>query len=177
MSPPQPVPEVIHALPRLAARPADSNKGDFGRILIVAGSRGMSGAAVLCGSAALRSGAGLVYVAVPESIQPIIGGANPCYLTAALPEDEQGLLSAEAAPALLKLAEGKHVLAVGPGLGRGPGISSLIAALLTQVPLPPVLGVAGHNAGAPGPGLFKGCKTPRRTRPCTGDSPVRSLRE
>src|SRR5438093_6350327 len=169
MSPPQPVPEVIHALPRLAARPADSNKGDFGRILIVAGSRGMSGAAVLCGSAALRSGAGLVYVAVPESIQPIIGGANPCYLTAALPEDEQGLLSAEAAPALLKLAEGKHVLAVGPGLGRGPGISSLIAALLTQVPLPLVLDADGLNAVGQDTGRFKGRKAPLIITPHPGE--------
>jgi ADP-dependent NAD(P)H-hydrate dehydratase len=161
--------ETITQLPVLPPRPEDSNKGDFGRILIVAGSRGMSGAAVLCGSTALRSGAGLVYVAVPESIQPIIAGANPCYLTATLPEDEEGLVSDKAAPALLKLAEGKHVLAVGPGLGRGPAISSLIAALLTQVSLPLVLDADGLNAVEQDTGRFKGRKAPLIITPHPGE--------
>src|SRR5436309_15037566 len=96
MPPQQPPLEVHHALPRLAARPADANKGNFGRILVVAGSRGMSGAAVLCGSAALRGGAGLVRVAVPAGLLPLVGGGNPCFMTAPLPAAAQGLLSAGA---------------------------------------------------------------------------------
>src|SRR5438477_372785 len=106
--------ETITQLPVLPPRPADSNKGTFGRVLIVAGSRGMSGAAVLCGSAALRGGAGLVYVAVPEAIQATVAAANPCYLTAALPQDEQGQFAARAESRVLALSQGKSVLAVGP---------------------------------------------------------------
>src|SRR5437868_9792970 len=74
----------VTQLPRLQPRAPDSNKGMFGRILVVAGSRGMSGAAVLCASAALRSGAGLVRLAVPAEVLPIVASANPCYLTAPL---------------------------------------------------------------------------------------------
>src|SRR3954470_14529338 len=85
--------QIVTELPRLPPRPADSNKGMYGRVLLVAGSRGMSGAAVLCGRAALRGGAGLVYVAVPEAIQPVVAAANPCYLTVALPADDAGQLS------------------------------------------------------------------------------------
>src|SRR5213594_4146182 len=76
--------ERITTLPTLGPRPADSNKGTFGRVLVVAGSRGMSGAAVLCASAALRGGAGLVRVAVPESIWPVVAAGNPCLMTAPL---------------------------------------------------------------------------------------------
>src|SRR5215216_2280708 len=73
--------ENLTHLPALPTRRADSHKGDFGRVLVVAGSRGMSGAAVLCASAALRAGAGLVRLAVPEGILPLVAPANPCYLT------------------------------------------------------------------------------------------------
>src|SRR5207253_5032866 len=96
MPTPQLVPEVIHALPRLAPRPADSNKGNFGRVLVVAGSRGMSGAAVLSGSAALRGGAGLVRVGTPQEVLPIVAGGNPCYMTHALAQDTDGRLDASA---------------------------------------------------------------------------------
>src|SRR5919206_3779180 len=93
MEPPVPSVEIVTQLPVLAPRAADSNKGTFGRVLVVAGSRGMSGAAILCGGGALRGGAGLVYLAVPEGILPIVATANPCYLTVPLPEDEQGRLA------------------------------------------------------------------------------------
>src|SRR5438876_6060175 len=115
MPTPQLVPEVIHALPRLAARPADANKGNFGRVLVVAGSRGMSGAAVLCGSAALRGGAGLVRVATPQEVLPIIAGANPCYMAHPLPQDADGRLDESALTPLLAVARDNNVLAIGPG--------------------------------------------------------------
>src|SRR6516165_12307225 len=83
-------------VPRLAPRSADANKGNFGRVLVVAGSRGMSGAAVLCASSALRGGAGLVRVALPEGILPLVAAGNPCYMTAPLPQDEHGRLAATA---------------------------------------------------------------------------------
>src|SRR5215475_12787616 len=82
--------EVVRLVPVLPPRPPESNKGTFGRVLVVAGSRGMSGAAVLCATAALRGGAGLVRLAVPKGILPIVAASNPCYTTAPLPEDTSG---------------------------------------------------------------------------------------
>src|SRR5262245_16945071 len=102
---------VVVELPALPPRAPDSNKGNFGRVLVVAGSRGMSGAAVLCGSAALRGGAGLVKLAVPEGILPIVATANPCYLTAPLAQDERGQLADRAAAELLTLTRANDVLA------------------------------------------------------------------
>src|SRR5439155_25981302 len=95
--------QVITELPRLARRAADSNKGNYGKDLVVAGSRGMSGAAVLCGSGALRGGAGLVTVAVPELVLPIVAAGNPCYLTAPLAQDKEGKLSTSAEARILEL--------------------------------------------------------------------------
>src|SRR5829696_10115120 len=86
-------PEVITDVPRLPPRAADAHKGTFGKVLVVAGSVGMSGAAVLAGTAALRGGAGLVQLAVPEPILPVVASAQPCYMTAGLPADESGRLS------------------------------------------------------------------------------------
>jgi NAD(P)H-hydrate epimerase len=142
----QPTLELVTHLPTLAPRPLDSNKGTFGRLLVVAGSRGMSGAAVLCAGAALRSGAGLVYLAVPQEILPIVATANPCYLTAPLPQDEQGRLAEPAEKPLLDLAKAKDVIAFGPGLGRNSAISSLLLSLRRQVRTPMVIDADGLNA-------------------------------
>jgi NAD(P)H-hydrate epimerase len=139
-------PVTVRQVPALPPRPADSNKGDFGRVLVVAGSRGMSGAAILCASAALRGGAGLVRVALPEGILPLVAGGNPCYMTAALPQDEQGRLAAAAEADLVALARENHVVALGPGLGRGPAITALVSAVLQQVSVPLVLDADGLNA-------------------------------
>src|SRR5438105_5532498 len=139
MQPPSPVPELVTQLPRLAPRPADANKGTFGRVLVVAGSRGMSGAAVLCGGAALRGGAGLVQLAVPEDILPVVAVANPCYLTAPLPQDGQGRLAAAALGALTALLRASTAGVVGPGLGQSAEIRSLVLALVEQTTPPLVL--------------------------------------
>src|SRR2546423_14259597 len=108
--------EYVKSLPDLAPRPADGNKGTFGRVLVVAGSRGMSGAAVLAAAGALRSGAGLVRLAVPAGVWPVVAAANPCYLTAPLPEDSEGRFSAAAEAPLLSLAQDQDVVALGPGI-------------------------------------------------------------
>src|SRR5947208_3389026 len=115
MQPPAPEPEIVTQLPVLPARAADSNKGTFGRVLVVAGSRGMSGAAVLCAGAALRGGAGLVRLAVPFDLWPVVAMANPCYLTAPLPQDPEGRFAADAEGELLALARSNDVVVAGPG--------------------------------------------------------------
>lgn len=135
----------ITELPDLPPRPSNSNKGTFGRACIVAGSRGMSGAAVLAGSAALRAGAGLVIVAIPEGIQSIVAMGNPCYLTVGLPEDDTGGLSASAKKPLLDRASGCDVIAVGPGLGQGQDRKALVMALIEETSVPLLLDADALN--------------------------------
>src|SRR5207302_2395573 len=105
-------PATITELPVLPPRARDAHKGSFGRVLVVAGSCGMSGAAVLCASGALRGGAGLVTLAVPEAVLPIVAAANPCYMTRPLPQDGEGRLSSEALPDLLAAVRASTVTAL-----------------------------------------------------------------
>lgn len=116
--------QQITEVPRLPTRRADAHKGDFGRVLVVAGSRGMSGAAILCGSAALRGGAGLVTVACPSEIYPIVAAGNPCYMTLPLSDDDD-------AP-LLDAVSKADVVVVGPGLGRAPVADARVSKLLSM---------------------------------------------
>jgi ADP-dependent NAD(P)H-hydrate dehydratase len=141
-----PAVEAITRLTLLPPRNKESNKGDFGKVLVVAGSRGMAGAAILCASTALRSGAGLVKAAVPADILPVVAAGNPCYMTLPLSCDEQGQLSAAAAAELVALSEGQDVLAVGPGLGRARGVGEVVFHLLDGTRVPMVLDADGLNA-------------------------------
>jgi NAD(P)H-hydrate epimerase len=137
---------MVTEVPHLAPRPANANKGNFGKVLIVAGSRGMTGAAVLAGSAALRSGAGLVRVAIVCGALDVVAGGNPCYTTISLPQDECGRLATAAGPVIVDLAKDNDVLAVGPGLGRSPEITAVITTLLAHVQIPVVLDADSLNA-------------------------------
>src|ERR1051325_1883458 len=119
--------EIVHELPKLKPRPADSNKGNFGRVLVVAGSRGMSGAAILCASAALRAGAGLVKVGTPSEILSIVAAGNPCCTSFPLPQDADGRIAQSAIGSLMKLIETHDVLTVGPGLDRSPALPPVLS--------------------------------------------------
>lgn len=143
MIPPQPNPTC--PLPSLQPRRLNSHKGDFGRVLVIAGSRGMSGAAVLAGTAALRGGAGLVRVATPAEIAPVVAAGNPCYMSAALPQDGEGRLDNAAAPPLLELVQGSQVVAIGPGLGTSAGVGALVALVLREARGPLVLDADALN--------------------------------
>jgi NAD(P)H-hydrate epimerase len=132
-------------VPRLKPRPVDGNKGTFGRVLIVAGSRGMTGAAVLAGSAALRGGAGLVFVAVAEGLLPFVASANPCYLTVPLPGDENGRLGWEAMSPLLDQARQATVTVLGPGLGQSESLAAVVGGMVSQVAAPMVLDADALN--------------------------------
>src|SRR5581483_10040789 len=101
----------VTELPALTPRPADANKGRFGRVLVVAGSRGMSGAAILCATGALRGGAGLVRVAIPSSLLQIVAGYNPCYMTLPLEEDPEGRIAAVGLPELLDAVRASQAVA------------------------------------------------------------------
>jgi NAD(P)H-hydrate epimerase len=167
---PTPTPlEDVTTLPVLPPRPADANKGNFGRVLVAAGSRGMSGAAVLCGSAAVRGGAGLVYVAVAAGIQPVVAAGNPCYITAPLPDDADGRLAATAVGPLLELAEQRSAMALGPGLGRGPGVTDVVLAILKRSRVPLVLDADGLNALAGRTDALRGRPAPLIITPHPGE--------
>jgi NAD(P)H-hydrate epimerase len=137
--------QLITTLPVLPPRPREAHKGQFGRALIIAGSRGMAGAAVLCASAALRGGAGLVRLAVPRELLGVVAAGNPCYMTAPLPEDVHGQLDAAAMLDVFSLAEWSTVVAAGPGLGQGSGVALVVRGLLEQLATPLVLDADAIN--------------------------------
>ncbi len=124
-----------------------SHKGDFGKILIVAGSRGKSGAAQLAGLAALRAGAGLVTLGVPSRIQDAVMGAAAAELmTEGLTDTPQGVLTARAAKQILDLLRNCDVVAIGPGLGTAPGTVSAICQVIEKSPVPVVADADAINA-------------------------------
>lgn len=138
-------PVLVTTLPELPPRAPNSHKGTYGRVLIVAGSRGMSGAAALAGMGALRGGAGLVQVAVPREVLPIVAGHSPCYLTAALLHDADGQLAADAAAEILDLAKQADVLGIGPGLGQSDAVQHIVRTVLARCSVPVVLDADGLN--------------------------------
>jgi NAD(P)H-hydrate epimerase len=126
------------------SRAADSHKGDFGRVLVVAGSLGRTGAAHLTAIGALRSGAGLVTIATPRSCVPIIAGLAPEYMTEPLDETAAGTIDFSAVDRVLDFHA--DVIAVGPGLGTAPGTSAFVHALVERVGVPLVLDADALNA-------------------------------
>jgi ADP-dependent NAD(P)H-hydrate dehydratase len=138
--------EQVHTIPRLAPRDRDSHKGRYGRVLIIAGSRGMAGAAGLCGASALRSGAGLVRVATAAEVQPVVASYEPCYMTYPVPCQEDGLIHfAASCPILMNLIDQADVVAIGPGLGQSDDLRKLIRFLIGAVNRPLVIDADGLN--------------------------------
>lgn len=135
----------VDELPPLPARPEDGHKGTFGRVLIIAGSRGMSGAACLSAMSALRGGSGLVFVAVPHGIAPIVACYEPSYLTIALPEDAAGRVTPSALRTLLKESSRMDTVAIGPGLGQSTGLKQLVIELYRTLEMPMVVDADGLN--------------------------------
>jgi len=137
----------VERIPPLPDRSPDGHKGLYGSILIIAGSRGMAGAAALAGVSTLRSGAGLVRIATSAEVLPTVAGFNPCYMTHPLPCDAEGMIDFKASrEALERLAEQADVLAVGPGLGRSEGIRALVRWAAESAGKPLVLDADGLNA-------------------------------
>jgi len=141
-------PEV--ALKELSERKQDSHKGDFGRVLVIGGCRGMAGAPSLAGMSCLRSGAGLVSVAIPRSIQNVVAGFDPCLMTIGLPEIESGRISRASLPILQGHLEQADAVVLGPGLGRHPEINQLVQQLYRDCRAPMVVDADALNALASG---------------------------
>jgi NAD(P)H-hydrate epimerase len=131
-----------HRLPRRIA----SHKGDFGHVVLVAGSRGKSGAALLCARAALNTGAGLVTAAVPETVQPIVAAGQAEIMTEPLAATEEGTVAEAAAEQLLTILQGKDAVGLGPGLSRNSQSVWFIRQVVVKCPVPLVLDADGLNA-------------------------------
>lgn len=133
-------------VPLIGPRPADSNKGNYGHVLVVGGSLGKAGAAAMAGMAALRAGAGLSTVATPKSVLGTVAGFHPELMTEALPETDVGTISTNALEKIEELAKGKSVLAIGPGISRNPRTSEFVRSLIAKSNVPIVLDADGLNA-------------------------------
>lgn len=128
----------------LPERPTGGHKGRFGHLLVVAGSPGKTGAAALAGDAAVRSGCGLVTVAVPASLHSILEVKLTEAMTVPL-ADQDGLLTAAAGSAIATLAQATTALAVGPGLGQSDGLRQLLRRLPGTVKGPLIIDADGLN--------------------------------
>ena len=128
-------------------RPAESHKGKNGHVLVVAGSRGMGGAALLVGSGALKSGAGLVTIATPRGLQKTITGRLPEALTLGLPESDEGAIGDHASEIIRAYLKKRKVtvIAMGPGLSVQPAIAALVKEILRNWNGPMVLDADGLN--------------------------------
>ncbi|HOT72014.1 MAG TPA: NAD(P)H-hydrate dehydratase [Anaerohalosphaeraceae bacterium] len=135
----------IKQIPSLVPRPRDSHKGTFGKVLVIGGSAGYSGAPTLAAKAAFRSGAGLVRVAVPRCIQPIVAASELCCTTAVLPEDPAGRMDCSAVSTATALAEENDVICFGPGAGTGPGTREVLIHLLSRPNLRLIIDADGLN--------------------------------
>ena len=135
--------EMVDSL--LPKRDPNAHKGDFGRVLIVAGAVGYTGAPVLAANAALRTGAGLIFTGVPEAVYPIVAQKLDEPMVFPLPCDGAGRLNTRAIPELLRRLENCDACLVGPGLGRSPAILDLVSAVLTQAKCPVILDADGIN--------------------------------
>jgi len=131
----------------LAHRRRAFHKGDAGFVVAFAGSVGMTGAAALVARAAVRGGAGLVTVATPGPAQPVLAAMVTEAMTAPL-QHEGGAVSALALDAALELAASADVVALGPGLRRGPGVEEFVRAFVARCAAPLVLDADGLNAFA-----------------------------
>ena len=168
--PPALEPSLPPDLPRLPPRRRDSSKYDYGRVVVVAGSRGMAGAAALASMAALRSGAGLVEAVVPESIQATVAGFDPCVMTCGLPEDQAGRFAAAALPQIQERIAGADAVAVGPGLGRSEATATIVTELWNALPIPAVFDADALWALSQlGPQAFADHAGPRVLTPHAGE--------
>jgi len=132
--------------PLVGPRPAESNKGSYGSVLVVGGSLGKAGAAAMAGMAVLRAGAGLSTVATPKSVLGTVAGFHPELMTESLPETDAGTISTTAQGRIAELAKGRTVLAMGPGISRDPQTAELVRTLVAKLQLPMVVDADGLNA-------------------------------
>ena len=157
--------QVLSILPD---RAADAHKGDFGKILLLCGSKGYTGAAYLAAMGALRSGAGLVFLGVPESIYAIEAIKLNEAIVFSLPE-EDGKLSADAVPAILERLPKMDAVLIGPGLGQSAGVFEVVKVVLEHAQCPVLLDADGINLIAAHKDIVRGRTNPTILTPHAGE--------
>lgn len=124
-----------------------SHKGDYGHVLIIAGSKGKTGAALMCAKACLRSGAGLVTLGIPESLMGILQSRITEEMTLPLKDDGSGMFSADAIDQILSFISTKiDAVAIGPGIGVSPDTEKLLAEIIKDSPAPLIIDADGINS-------------------------------
>jgi ADP-dependent NAD(P)H-hydrate dehydratase / NAD(P)H-hydrate epimerase len=150
-------------------RPKKSHKGDYGRLLIVAGSRGMSGAAYLASMAALRSGCGVVTLGIPRSLNTVLEKRAVEVITKPLPETSTGSLSSGAISHIQLFLKQTDALCLGPGLSTHPRTRALVHQLLPKLNCPTLIDADGLNCIADRTGLLKASKASIVITPHAGE--------
>ena len=157
--------KVLNILPD---RDPFAHKGKFGKILLLCGSEGFTGAAALAAMGALRSGAGLVFLGVPRSIYTIAAVKLTEAIVFPLP-DEDGKLSREALPEILDRLPKMDAVLLGPGLGQSQGVSEIVKAVLVRADCPVVLDADGINVMAKHINILRGRQAPTILTPHDGE--------
>ena len=157
--------QVLHILPD---RETNAHKGDFGKLLLLCGSRGFTGAAYLAAMGALRSGAGLVFLGVPESIYAIQAVKLNEAIVFPLP-DECGKLSKDAIPEILQRLPKMDAVLMGPGLGQSTGVFDVVKTVLDRADCPVVLDADGINVVAAHRDILRGRTAPTILTPHAGE--------
>ncbi|HTQ95294.1 MAG TPA: NAD(P)H-hydrate dehydratase [Candidatus Acidoferrum sp.] len=152
-------PDEFSRLPFI--RPAESNKGLFGRVLVVAGSLGKCGAAVMSGYAAMRAGAGLVTIATPDVVLPQVSAAHPEYMTEPLASTMDGTIAFFSIKSgrFTQVLKGISILAIGPGIGQHPETQDFVRSVAAEAEVPIILDADGLNAFAGSGDLLRTKKT------------------
>lgn len=153
----------------LPKRKLDSHKGDYGHVVVIAGSTGLTGAAALCAQAALVSGSGLVTLGIPKSLNIILETKLTEVMTRPLPELNAGCLSKRAYSDVMKLLINADVIAIGPGLSRNKETLSLVRRLLVNIDRPIVLDADGLYAVVGNINILKKVEAPLVITPHPGE--------
>ena len=156
---------------RMAFKPRspDAHKGTTGHVLVVAGSVGKTGAAAMTAMSAMRAGAGLVTLAIPESLNPVLETHVLEAMTYPLPETENGMIGESSFNKIMDLLFGKKSLAIGPGLGETAETKKLVHRIIMESPVPTVIDADGLNNIAGNTELLKKSKAPLILTPHPGE--------
>jgi NAD(P)H-hydrate epimerase len=153
----------------LDPRPSGAHKGDYGHLFVLAGSPGKTGAAAMICDGAMRTGAGLVTLGIPASLNPILEAKLTEAMTEPLPDAGTGYLSPDASKLMGQLLKGKTACALGPGISTQPQVQELLLELITRVSIPLVIDADGITAVASRPEILKECKSPVVLTPHPGE--------
>ncbi|MEK7851171.1 MAG: NAD(P)H-hydrate dehydratase, partial [Deltaproteobacteria bacterium] len=150
-------------------RKLDTHKGSYGRLLVIAGSRGKTGAAAMAAVSAMRTGAGVVTLAVPKNLQPIYEMKLTEVMIEPLSEGEKWSIGENALGEIIKLAEDKSALVLGPGISPTQAAIKVMAGLIETITQPVVIDAGGIDAVAANPDILKNAKGPRIITPHPGE--------